>query len=136
MAADKHSLPDDPEALKELPFEFGEQYQNVQEEKAAALADLDAKQKRINILEEQLRLMKQKRFGSTSEKAGQQSELFNEPELDAGETATSEEAEESAETETVTYQRKQRGGRKPLSADLPRVRVEHDLLESEKVCAC
>ncbi|WP_407635342.1 IS66 family transposase zinc-finger binding domain-containing protein [Methylohalobius crimeensis] len=30
----------------------------------------------------------------------------------------------------------QEAGRKPLPAELPRVRIEHDMSEAEKVCDC
>ncbi|WP_282073462.1 IS66 family transposase zinc-finger binding domain-containing protein, partial [Janibacter hoylei] len=35
-----------------------------------------------------------------------------------------------------TYTRKKPAGRKPLPDNLPRVRIEHDLPEQEKVCHC
>ncbi|MDP5211319.1 IS66 family transposase, partial [Microbulbifer sp. 2205BS26-8] len=48
-----------------------------------------------------------------------------------------EDAEDPAPTtETVTYTRKKPAGRKPLPEDLPRVRIEHDLPEEEKLCIC
>ena len=54
------SLPDDIDALKAL---------------------LLKKEQRIDLLEEQIRLLKQKRFGASSEKSDQQVELFDEAEL-------------------------------------------------------
>ena len=43
-------------------------------------------------------------------------------------------AEEEADKEPKSAGKKR--GRKPLPAHLPRQRVEHDLLECEKVCRC
>jgi transposase len=64
-------------------------------------------------LEEQIILFKQRQFGKSSEKSDQQAELFDE---------VGREGEAS--------------GRKPLPAVLPRVRIEHDLAEADKHCAC
>ncbi|MEN8176035.1 MAG: IS66 family transposase [Pseudomonadota bacterium] len=105
-------LPDDIEALKALVRQQAADYQA-----------------RINALQEQLNLLLQKRFGPSSEKIpAEQMRLFNEAEAEIAD----------AETEAVAvagHARKKRG-RKPLPASLPRVRVEHDLPESEKTCGC
>ena len=39
------------------------------------------------------------------------------------------------DTEVIEYTRK-KGGRKKPPADLPRVRVEHDIDEADKMCSC
>ena len=112
------SLPDDIDVLKRL---------------------LLKKEQRITLLEEQIRLFKQKRFGTSSEKSDQQAELFNEAELTeaADQVFESEEVESaSPKDEAPTTAKKSKPGRKPLPADLPRIRIEHDLLEADKVCAC
>ncbi len=112
------SLPDDIDVLKRL---------------------LLKKEQRIDLLEEQIRLLKQKRFGVSSEKSDQQVELFNEAELAeaADQVFESEEIETvSTEPEEATTTKKAKPGRKPLPADLPRIRIEHDLTEAEKVCTC
>ena len=41
-----------------------------------------------------------------------------------------------AATDILQYERRKSLGRKPLPADLPRVRIEHDLAEADKVCGC
>jgi transposase len=124
-ALSNQPLPDDIEALKALVLQ-GEIERQAQAECLAK------QQQRIELLHEQIRLLTHKRFGASSEKSDQQAELFNEPEA-AEETAAK--AVEAA-TETVTYQCRKRSGRKPLPEDLPRVRIEHDLAEADKVCAC
>ena len=85
----------------------------------------------INALTEQVRLLKHHRFGSSSEKIPvDQLSLFNEAELEF------DSAEVQPETQTVAEHTRQRGHRKGLSKDLPRVEVTHDLSQEEKICAC
>ena len=93
--------------------------------------DLEEKsQAKIASLEERIRLLQNELFGRKSEKHippekdPQQLYLFDEPEP------------EKAETITVPAHTRQKRGRKPLSKDLPRIDVIHDIDESEKVCAC
>ena len=118
-AAKKHhteSLPDDPATLKKIIAE---------------------KNLRIALLEETVRLQQQKRFGSSSEKSPDQQEMFNEAELtDAAEQMLSEQESESAPVEQRALQGHKKPGRKPLPADLPRIRIEHDVPEAEKRCPC
>lgn len=88
----------------------------------------------IERLKEQLRLAAHKRFGSSSEKAGpDQLGLFNEAETLVG--ASDAEAAPD-DTITIPEHKRAKGGRKPLSDDLPRVRIEHDIAETEKLCPC
>ena len=89
------SLPDDIDVLKRL---------------------LLKKEQRITLLEEQIRLFKQKRFGTSSEKSDQQAELFNEAELTeaADQVFESEEVESaSPKDEAPTTAKKSKPGRKP-----------------------
>jgi transposase len=88
-------------------------------------------------LEEKVRLLKHKRFAASSAKSDGQAELFNEAE--AAEPVPEDDLEENtgdAETETILYERRKSRGRKPIPADLPRVRIEHDLSVADKVCEC
>ena len=90
---------------------------------------------RIAILEEQLRLAVHQRFAPKSEKSSplDQPDLFNEAEVAAPEASP----DEPGATEiTVPEHTRLRGKRKPIDAGLPRVRVEHDIPESAKVCPC
>ena len=86
---------------------------------------------------EQLRVLKSKQFGSSSEKAseeivGQLSLLFNEAEVYAEETA---EAEESS-VEVRSHTRKRKSGRAQdiLPENVEIVEVEHTLPEEERQC--
>lgn len=118
------SLPDDIDVLKTLLLK-----------KEQCLLQ---KEQRIHLLEEQIRLFKQKRFGTSSEKSDQQVELFNEAELEEAvqQVLEPDETEIAASSPTVPVVRQAKPGRKPLPADLPRVRVEHDIPDADKVCAC
>ena len=90
---------------------------------------------RIAVLEEQLRLAANKRFGASSEKTDpDQLGLFNEAESSAvAGWATEAPADDQI---TVPAHTRRKGGRKPLADHLPRVRVEHDIAEAEKLCPC
>jgi len=86
----------------------------------------------IERLEEKLRLAAHKRFGASSEKADpDQFGFFNEAET----LATTPDGDAGEEI-TVPAHKRAKGGRKPLSDDLPRVRIEHDIAETEKLCPC
>jgi transposase len=89
---------------------------------------------KIAVLEEQLRLAVHKRFGASSEKADpDQLHLFNEAEALAQSAPVAEDA--GAEI-TVPEHIRAKPGRKPIPAHLPRVRVEHDIPDAEKLCPC
>ena len=136
-------LPDDISALKQ---QLLAQHQLL-EEKNNQLKNkeqlINQKQSRIQFLEEQIILFKQRQFGKSSEKSDQQVELFDEVECEADayavDTAESIDAESLhselplAETPKPV---KKTSGRKPLPAELPRVRIEHDLPLADKICAC
>jgi transposase len=104
-------------------------------EEIATLKALTAAQAaRIAILEEQLRLAAVKQFAPKSEKlsALAQMDLFNEAEA----LVVIPEAEAQAAEIVVPAHARARGKRKPIDAKLPRVRVEHDMPEEQKICRC
>lgn len=116
-------LPDDPDALKALI--------------AAHEATIAAQQSELTRLHEQLRLMLARRFGATSERSAEaQLGLFNEAEHDAegGDSDDDDGSLSEAESIAVPAHTRTRPTRKPLSKDLPRVSVVHDLAEADKVC--
>lgn len=91
---------------------------------------------RIAILEEIVRLEKLKKYGSSSEKSADQHDMFNEAELVDMATQLPADAELAVDIKAPPPVSKQKKGRKPLPKDLPRVRIEHDLDEADKVCSC
>jgi len=86
---------------------------------------------RIEILEEYLRLAKQKMFGRSSEKNLNQDELFNEAELTACAIETSDSETEEAATPKDKPTRK-KPGRKGLSDNIPREQIYISLSDDEK----
>ena len=97
-------------------------------------------QHRINQLEEFIRLQNHRQFGASSEKSPDQGELFDEAEAlihtDDSEEDLSD-ADTDIQAESITTQSlAKKLGRKPLPAELPRLRIEHDLPEAGKVCDC
>jgi transposase len=108
---------------------------------AERTAELAARERRIRLLEEALRILQADRYGASREKlhvAPGQSELFNEAETIA-------ELNEVLGTEVnlkATPQREDKpstgvkAGRKAIAAHLPRVQILHDIAENERQCAC
>jgi transposase len=116
MNAAASTLPDDIDALKQLVV---------------------TQQQRISVLEEYIRLYKSRQFGASSEQAPGQHELFNEAEAASHEDDASTESAPAVDTAaTSDDSARRRGYRKPLPAELPRVRIEHDLDEADKRCTC
>ena len=89
----------------------------------------------IAILEEKLRLATHQQFAPTSEKLaslGQSDLFFNE-----AEALGSKPEGEALTTETVVPEHtRARGKRMPIDATLPRTRIEHDIPDAQKTCAC
>lgn len=107
----------------------------LKKENSALMARLVRKDKRIERLEEEIRLHILARFGRKSEvyENPNQPGLFNEIETDS--TEAQPEREEDLEETTVGPYTKKRGHRRPLPEFLPRERLEHDLSEEEKYCS-
>ncbi len=117
MTLSAEQLPDDVDALKQLVLSY--------QGKATH------QQQRITYLEEQLRLLVQRRFGASSEQHHlDQLGLFNEAESSEREA----EADGNEDPITVTPHQRRRGKRAPLPDILPRVEVIHDLTDEDKVC--
>ncbi len=108
-----------------------DQLKEIISEKDKIISD---KNHRIQHLEDFIRSLNQKQFGSSSEKLETiQADLFVEAEED--EESTNTDVEQSADEATITvatHQRKQH--RVSIPADLPRVEIIHDLPEDQKVC--
>lgn len=119
----------------------------LQAHAAQASAQIDEAQQhiatlteRIALLEEQFRLAQLKRFAPRSEK--QADRLFDEAEQIAAKAGDGGEDADMPfplpETGLPPSGEAARGkrGRKPLPADLPRTRIEYDLPDHQKACAC
>ncbi|MNJ30425.1 Transposase IS66 family protein [compost metagenome] len=114
-------LPDDPVLLKQMLLEAFSRQEVTAEAYETHIVDL----------KEQIKLLRDRIFGRKSEQTLEpntpQLALFNEPESEPMPAAG------DADEEVVAPRR---GKRKPLSADLPRIEVIHELPEHELICAC
>ena len=112
-------LPDDPVLLKQMLVQM--------------LSERQVDKDQIVDLKEQIKLWRERFFGRKSEQTVDpqtpQLVLFNEPESLAVPVS-------DASDEEVVAPTKRRGKRKPLSADLPRIDVIHELPEHELTCVC
>lgn len=96
---------------------------------------IQKKNAEIELLRHQLNVTLQNKYGCKSDKVdpSRQFQLFNEAETQNLESNEIVKAEESI---SIASHTRQKSGRKPLPSELPRVRQEYDLLESEKTCSC
>ena len=103
-------------------------------DRAIAVKDrsLKEKDKLVKLLEEELRLAKQKRFGASSEKSSFQGDFFDEAEL---EQALSDVEQQLAEAGEPPRNKAPRKKRKGLSDKLPRIRVDLTLSDADKAGA-
>src|SRR5450631_2213968 len=104
-------------------------------------AELEARERRIRLLEEALRVLKADRYGASREKlsvAPGQGGLFNEAEATI--ELTEAVGAEIELTATPLREDKKRSamkpGRKAIASHLPRVPIVYELPESERHCAC
>ena len=104
------------------------------EEIATLKALISSQAAHIAILEEKLRLATVRQFAPKSEKLSSLAQLdfFNEAEALGRKPDSEAQAAEIA----VPAHTRPRGKRKPIDATLPRTRIEHDIPESQKTCAC
>jgi transposase len=93
---------------------------------------------RVVLLEEELRWMRSQFYGSRSQKdlasdSPDQRLLFNEAEVLAAIEAA-DEAQRNRKTKVAAHERPHTGGRKAIPAHFPRVEIEHDLPQDQKMC--
>jgi transposase len=105
----------------------------LRQELAAKNTSLQEKNHHIKILEEYILSLKQKQFGSSSEKLSPaQTELFNEADSDAVEIETDNTA--SINTIEIPAHTRSTKRRVSIPADIPRVDIIHDLPDDQKIC--
>ena len=113
MMTPLEKLPDDPQLLKQIIGELQLGHRQLVDKYA---------------------LLQRMIFGSKSEKLTEedrhQLRLFTEAEDEQDEIPPDE------QTKEITYTRKKRGGRKPLSDSIPRREILIDIPEDDKVCGC
>lgn len=126
---DLDALPDDPAALKAMIREL--------------IESLRRERRSRESVEYRLGLLLRRLYGTKSEKIDpHQLLLFDDAFAESEEENPSDDepaasADEPPQENSQPKKKKgKRNGRKKLPADLPRVRVEHDLAEAEKICPC
>lgn len=133
---DINNLPNDIDSLKKLLQQKNKRLNKqdkLLQSKDQLLENKDQQLKQmrdqISCLKDNILLLQRKKFAPTSEQIKNEAQLmlFNEPE-----DTTEQEPEEVQESE-VKGHRRQRGKRKPLPAELPRVEEIFDLSDDEKV---
>jgi transposase len=96
---------------------------------------LQAKDKRIKILEEYIHSLQHKQFGSSSEKQAQLQDeiLFTDAEKHA-EEETPQQDDAFVDDSLIVAEHKRKKKRISIPKDLPRIEIIHDLAEHEKFC--
>ena len=117
MISNVATLPDNPTILKQMLVDFQRHFD-----------------KETGILLEQIRLLRAQLYGRKTEKVvpldgPRPLPLFDMPEPEGIK-------EEPAEEIRIPGYTRKKGGRKPLSDDLHRVEIVHDIDEKDKTCAC
>ena len=113
-------LPDDPAKLKALLLKERSANENLKQQ--------------IHSLLEALRLEKHRLYGKSSEKAPDQSELFDEADTCLDETDRVDDGAPVVEPKPTP--KNKRPTRKPFPPELPRVRHVIELSEEERQCSC
>jgi transposase len=137
MDIDKNRLPDDSEALKQIIFDLCLKHQ---EERNNYEEELQKERRKYLTIYEQFNTLRRLYFGKRSEKLSpddrEQMRLFNEAEDGAEEPDGNDGVIHEENLATVKSHTRKKPGRKPLSSDLPREEIVHDLSEEEKKCPC
>ena len=105
------------------------------EEQSAIIHKLETQNEqlasKLHWFEEQFHLLRQKRFGKSSERTvPEQRRLFDEAEMIA-----EQEPAKEAETQTIPSYTRKKVGRKSLPEDIPKERIVYDLPEQEQSCS-
>jgi transposase len=129
------------EAFRKKEKNFSQENCLLKEKLQEKNTAIQTKTQHISQLQEYIVLLKQGRFGSSSERFVDtllQGCLFNEAELEVTQAkqTTEEEANDKVTVVASHSRKKQTGTRKPLPEFLPRKQVIHDLNEADKQCAC
>ena len=109
----------------------------LQEDTLAQEAELNKRKTLIDILYEQIHLLKHSCYSSSSERYvddNPQGRLFDEVQAPSSDELDA--IKEADESITVPEHQRKKRGRKPLPTDLLRVEIMHDLADEDKQCDC
>jgi transposase len=130
-------LPDDVEALKALLLAQQAAHQQ------AIAQTLEHAMRHIDHLYEQFVLLRQRHFGTSTEQSSGQAHLFDEAEVlaaastpDQDQAPIPSQSDAAADAGQKTAGKPARGKRAPLSPELPRVDIVHDVPEDQRLCPC
>lgn len=124
---------------EQLAAERAAALEALQKENAQLKSERTHYCERVVLLEEELRWIKSQYFGTSSQKTDatavnpDQAMLFNEVEVLAAIEAA-EEAQRQRTTQVEAHERQHTGGRKAIPKHFPRIEIEHDLPEAQKIC--
>ena len=127
------------ELAEQLAAERASELQALRKKNEQLKSDRTHYCERVVLLEEELRWIKSQYFGTSSQKTDaaavnpDQSMLFNEAEVLAAIEAA-EEAHRQRTTKVEAHERAHTGGRKAIPEHFPRIQIEHDLPEEQKIC--
>lgn len=110
-------------------------------EKDALAAELRSTKHQLHTIIEKLSLERLRAYGPSSEKSPDQISLFDEAETEASADSDADVGDAAADDlpdtgDAAAPAPRKRPARKPLPADLPRVRVVHELSEADRQCPC
>ena len=97
----------------------------------ALTEQFDIVNKKSHVIDEQLRLLRQQRYGKSSEKNAAQGELFNQAEL-LSDQGKAEDSDVELKKEPPEQAKKKKQGRTGLSPDLPRKKILLRLTDEQK----
>ena len=138
-------LPDDVDALKALLHAQQAAHQQAIDQSVQQALERahEHAMRHIDHLYEQFVLLRQRHFGASTEQSAGQAHLFDEVEvLAAASTPEQDQAPIPSPGDAATDAGKKsagkpaRGKRAPLSSDLPRVDIVHEVPEDERLCPC
>lgn len=129
MTVSTHTLPDDPKHLKALIEKIAAEHTALEEAVDGHETLIAEQEAEITWLRQQLQLLRQKRFGASSEKLSDEQILLM---LEGDGAPTT--VPEPPETIAVKGHQRAKGGRRPLPENLERIEILHDLSPEEKIC--
>ena len=127
---DRSTLPDDPEALKDIIETLYTEFEDYKEKTNLLMAQMLAK---IEALEHEIAVLKKGRFGRRSEKRKEKPSAPP-PSSSSASPANGTSSPTDKNTSSSEAKNQNHPGRHALPVHLERVRVENDLPDEEKIC--
>ncbi len=128
------SLPSDVVGLQTMILDLHEKVEEIS-------GNYERSEMENKLLRERIHQLQHQIYGRKSEKFSlndgfEQPLLFEETDVSMLEENFRESENKESDEIIVPEHKRKKGGRKPLPAEFPRVEIEHDLSEEEKICNC